>query len=393
MVQTGSTHTLQILDKLIGFDTTSYRSNLSLIEYISSYLSGFGISNQKIFNPDKSKANLFATVGVGTKPGILLSAHTDVVPVDGQNWTSDPFKLRISEGRAYGRGTCDMKGFIACVLAAVPQMIKAQLDRPIHFAFSYDEEVGCAGVGHLIDHIAETKRNIEACIIGEPSSLKPVTAHTGKCVYKCSFTGTALHSSLSPDGVNAISFAADVIHKINELSRLSKTYTVNDERFLHPHPTINVGRILGGKAVNIVAEQCDFDVECRYPPGSNVDFFDNTLNQLVSVEANSSMSAIDDRASATCEKIISYPAFKGDFNSSACQLVRKLTGSNTDAAVNYGTEAGLFQTNGFSSVVCGPGNIAQAHQPDEFIELSELERCDHFLSALVNELSKQETFA
>lgn len=393
MVQTGSTNTLEILGKLISFDTTSYRSNLSLIEYISSYLSGFGIPNQKIFNPDKSKANLFATVGATSNPGILLSGHTDVVPVEGQNWTSDPFKLRISEGRAYGRGTCDMKGFIACVLAAVPQMINAELDRPIHFAFSFDEEVGCAGVGSLIDYIANTGYSIEACIIGEPSSLKPVTAHTGKCVYKCMFTGTALHSSLAPEGVNSISYASDVIHKLNELSRLSKKYTVNDNRFAHPHPTINVGRITGGKAVNIVAERCEFDVECRYPPGSNAEFFENALHQLVDCDANSAMSEIDTRAGAISERVASYPAFKGDFNSPACQLVRKLTGSNTDAAVNYGTEAGLFEINRFSSVVCGPGHIAQAHQPDEYIELSELDKCDQFLSALVNELSKQETYA
>lgn len=393
MVQSKLTKTLEILEKLVSFDTTSYRSNLEFIEFVSSYLSGYGISCQLIFNEEKSKANLLATIGPATSPGVLLSGHTDVVPVDGQCWTSDPFSLRIADGKAYGRGTCDMKGFIACVLAAVPEIKKARLHRPIHLALSYDEEIGCAGVGHLIDHISSSGIQIYACIIGEPSSLKPVTAHTGKCVYKCSFTGAAMHSSLAPEGVSAISHAADVIHAINAIAITSKTRSVKDTRFKYPHPTINIGRIEGGKAVNIVSEFCEFDVECRFPPGGNADFFEKALYDLVDNEANRKMAGGHPKASARCEKIVSYPAYQGDFGSPATRLVRKITGANTDIAVNYGTEAGLFQTNGYSSVVCGPGDISQAHQPDEFIELSQLEKCDRFLSDLVKELSVQEVTA
>ncbi|MBE7637509.1 acetylornithine deacetylase [Sneathiella sp. P13V-1] len=393
MVQTSPTNTLEILEKLISFDTTSYRSNLKLIEFISSYLSGYGIPNQLIFNGEKSKANLFASIGPATSRGIVLSGHTDVVPVDGQNWTSNPFQLRISEGRAYGRGTCDMKGFIASVLAAVPQMKEANLQRPIHLAFSYDEEIGCAGVGHLIEHITQSGIKIDACIIGEPSSLKPVTAHTGKCVYKCQFGGTAMHSSLAPEGVNAISYAADVIHEINAIAIAAKAHLVDDNRFKHPHPTINIGQIQGGKAVNIVAEYCEFDVECRFPPGCDAVFFEEALYALVQDEAHTSMVAQSRGAYAKCEKVASYPALQGDFNSPATRLVRKITRANTDIAVNYGTEAGLFQTQGYSSVVCGPGDIAQAHQPDEFIELIQLEKCDLFMAALVHELSVEEVLA
>ena len=393
MVYTGSPNTLKILEKLVGFDTTSYRSNLELIDYISQYLSDFNISSQLIFNAEKSKANLFATIGSGGRGGVLLSGHTDVVPVAGQHWDTDPFTLNIAEGRAYGRGTCDMKGFIACALAAVPDMVQAELAAPIHLAFSYDEEVGCAGVGHLIEYLRLTELDIDACIIGEPSSLKPVTAHTGKSVFKCKFNGTPMHSSLAPEGVNAISYAAEVLHRINQIECSAKMLTIEDIRFKHPHPTLNIGQIQGGKAVNIVAEYCEFDVEYRYPPGGEADYLAAKLPDIVREVAHIPMSAIASSASASCERIIDYPAFKGDFRSSASRLVRRLTGANNDTAVNYGTEAGLFEKDGFSSVVCGPGDIAQAHQPNEFIELSQLEKCDTFMAALVQELAIEEVIS
>ncbi len=393
MTYSKNNQTLAILEKLISFDTTSYRSNLALIDYISSYLSEFGIQSKSVFNEDKSKANLFATIGGSDKPGIILSGHTDIVPVEGQNWSRDPFKLHIADNKAYGRGTCDMKGFIACVLAAVPEMTRRQFAVPIHLAFSYDEEVGCVGVRHLLDFMAAENLDVEACIIGEPSSMKPVTAHTGKTVFKCKFQGTAMHSSLAPEGVNAISYAGEIIHKINQISQLAQKNRIEDDRFKHPHPTVNIGRISGGKAVNIVAENCEFDVEYRYPPGSDPDYFKTVLPDLIENIAHDPMNAINSNASAHCEQVVNYPAFQGDFNSPACKLVRKLTGSNSDLAVNYGTEAGLFQNQGYSSVVCGPGDIAQAHQPDEFIELSELKKCDQFLRALMNELTVDKAYA
>jgi acetylornithine deacetylase len=389
MIYAGNNRTLEILETLISFDTTSYRSNLKLIDYVATYLKQFGIEPKLVFNADKSKANLFATIGEARNAGILLSGHTDVVPVEGQSWSSDPYKLFVKDGKAFGRGTCDMKGFIACVLASIPALISAHLHRPIHIALSYDEEVGCVGVRHLIDFLNNEKLEINACIIGEPSSMKPVTAHTGKNVFRCMFGGTPMHSSLAPEGVNAIAYAGDVIHAINEMSHHVRGKTIEDTRFKHPHPTVNIGEIHGGKAVNIVAEHCAFDVEYRYPPGAEETYFAARLPALIQQHAHGPMSAINQNAFAICEKVVDYPAFYGDFNSPACELARRLTGSNSDLAVNYGTEAGLFQSNGFSSVVCGPGDIDQAHQPDEFISLTQLEKCDRFMSALLEELTSE----
>ncbi|OUR77187.1 acetylornithine deacetylase (ArgE) [Alphaproteobacteria bacterium 46_93_T64] len=393
MVDTLKSRTLEILEHLVGFDTTSYRSNMNLIDYVTNYLNRYDIQFEVIKNADNSKANLFATIGKNTNPGVILSGHTDVVPVEGQNWSADPFQLRIADGKAYGRGTCDMKGFIASVLAAVPKMVNANLACPIHIALSYDEEVGCVGVRHLLEFVKAKNLKVEACIIGEPSSLKPVTAHTGKHIFRCEFQGTAMHSSLAPGGVNAISYAADILSEINKLEKQAQSLVIDDDRFEFPHPTINIGKISGGKAVNIVAETCQFDVECRYPPGSSADFFTNTLPDLVRTQAHEPMFQKHASASARCEQVVEYPAFCGNFNSPASQLVRRLTGSNSDNAVNYGTEAGLFETSGYSSVVCGPGDINQAHQPDEFIELSQLDACDKMMNMLVRELSYEEVSA
>jgi acetylornithine deacetylase len=388
-----SSNTLSILRDLVAFDSTSYRSNFDLIDYVRVYLEGFNIQSEVIFNEDQNKANLLAKIGSGFEPAIVLSGHTDVVPVGGQNWLSDPFSLTVREGRAYGRGTSDMKGFIASVLAAVPAMVKASLSRPVYIALSYDEEVGCAGVPSLIDFIAHQQIEIATCIIGEPSSLKPVTAHTGKHVYTCQFHGTPMHSSLAPEGVNAISYAGRVIAEIENLVQIAKTFAVKDTRFTHPYPTLNIGRISGGKAVNIVAEHCQFDVECRYPPGSSADFFTIGLQQIMQSVAHLPMQQKHPSACAICEETVSYPAFSSTDASPAAQLVRRLTGANESYAVNYGTEAGLFEKAGFSSVVCGPGDIAQAHQPNEFIALSQLTACDNMLNSLLTELSVKEAMS
>ncbi len=384
-----SRNTLDILKDLVAFDTTSFKSNLELIDYVASYLASFGIQSDIVYDQHKQKANLLAFTGSGSRPTIVLSGHTDVVPVDGQNWTLPPFNLTIRDGKAYGRGTCDMKGFLASALAAVPVFLERDMDHSICFAFSYDEEVGCAGVGSLLDVLADRDVPVQACIIGEPSSMKPVTAHTGKQVFRCRFHGTPMHSSLSPKGVNAIAYAGDMISRINNLETVIRQQKTADDRFAFPHPTLNIGTISGGKAVNIVAEECHFDVECRFPPGTDHTSFTETLPLLIREKASHPMAAIDPAAWAECKRLVSYPAFQADGASEAVELARKLTGSNDDLAVNYGTEAGLFQQAGFSSVVCGPGNIAQAHQPDEFISLSELERCDLFMQALAKELARE----
>ncbi len=384
-----SRNTLDILKDLVGFDTTSFRSNLDLIDYIVSYLASYDIQSEIIYDRHEQKANLLAFTGSGNRPAIVLSGHTDVVPVDGQNWTHPPFSLTVKDGKAFGRGTCDMKGFIASALAALPTFLERETEHSICFAFSYDEEVGCAGVGSLLDVLTERGVPVRACIIGEPSSMKPVTAHTGKQVFRCRFHGTPMHSSLSPKGVNAIAYAGDIINRINDLETAIRQQTTADDRFAFPHPTLNIGTISGGKAVNIVAEECHFDVECRFPPGTDHTPFTETLPLLIQEKANHPMAAVNPAAGAECKRLVSYPAFQADSAADAVELARKLTGSNDDLAVNYGTEAGLFQQAGFSSVVCGPGNIAQAHQPDEFISLSELERCDLFMQALAKELTRE----
>ncbi len=385
-----SRDTHSILRDLVRFDTTSFKSNLDLIDYVASLLTSHNIHPEIIYDPKEEKANLLAFIGPKDKPAIVLSGHTDVVPVDGQNWTINPFDLTIKDGKAFGRGTCDMKGFIASALAALPAFVNHSLANPICFALSYDEEVGCTGVRSLLDFLTLKSIPVQACIIGEPSSMKPVTAHTGKQVFRCNFHGTPLHSSLSPGGVNAIAYAGRIIHKINELEMQIREQTTDDDRFAYAHPTINIGTISGGKAVNIVAEHCCFDVECRYPPETDHRPFTDVLPQLIHRQAHHPMAQQNTNAWATCEQIVSYPSFRADPASAAVQLARKLTGANDDLAVNYGTEAGLFQQAGFSSVVCGPGDIAQAHQPDEYIDLKQLERCDRFMQILAEELTCRE---
>ncbi len=379
---------LDLLDRLVHYDTTSYRSNLELLEYISDYLSSFNISVSLIYGDVANKANLFATIGDGEKPGIILSGHTDVVTVDGQKWSTNPFELTVDKSRAFGRGSCDMKGFLACVLAAVPKFISANLSCPIHLAFSYDEEVGCVGVWHLVSDVRARNLKIRACIIGEPSSMKPVTAHTGKQVYRCSFHGTPMHSSLAPKGVNAIAFAGELIHRINQFEEEIKSNVVKDSRFAVAHPTINIGEITGGKAVNIIAEACTFNVEYRYPSSEHATLFSDALTRLIDDDIRPRMKAINHQSEVTYERVVAYPSFSAPPNSEAVSLVRRITESDKNLAVNFGTEAGIYEETGFSAVVCGPGNIDQAHQPNEYIELSQLDACDSFLEKLIYELSR-----
>ncbi|WP_169542781.1 acetylornithine deacetylase [Sneathiella aquimaris] len=386
MTRHNSSVTLSILKDLVSFDTTSYKSNLQLIDYVHNLLSTYGIEATIIKDASDQKANLYAVIGPTDKPAVALSGHTDIVPVDGQDWTVDPFSLSIKNNRAYGRGTCDMKGFIASVLSALPALTERELKRPVAIVLSYDEEIGCTGVRPMIEDLLAKNIQIGGCIVGEPSAMKAVTAHTGKQVYRCSFNGTAMHSSLSPGGINAISYAGQVINEISRIEKILKEEKTDDTRFAYPHPTINIGMIQGGKAVNIVAEHCQFDVECRYPPGCDHRLFTDGLPHFIETRTHPLMAKEADRAGASCQKIVDYPAFTIPDDAEVVQLARRLSGSNDDIAVNYGTEAGLFKAAGFETVVCGPGDIAQAHQADEFIELEQLSLCDSFIQNLVGEL-------
>jgi acetylornithine deacetylase len=389
MTEQQNENTLEILDRLIGFDTVSRDSNLDLIDYVEEYLSQYDINSDLFYNKNKDKANLVAKIGEGHNPGVLLSGHTDVVPVEGQKWHTNPFELVVKDNKAFGRGTTDMKGFIASTLAAVPDFLAAKLPCPIYLVFSYDEEVGCVGVRDVLADIPFPLEDIRACIVGEPTLMKPVTAHTGKQVISLDFYGTAMHSSLAPKAVNAISYASKVICGIGDLEEEAKQQKIVDRRFEFPHPTINVGKISGGKAVNIVAGDCIFDVEFRYPPGLSADAFRGHLGEIVEEVALAPMKDIDPNSDVQWRDVVNYPAFNAEQDSQAVELVQFLTGSNETLAVNYGTEAGLFQNKGISTVVCGPGDIAQAHQPNEYIELAQLKSCDAFLRRLTVALSQE----
>ncbi|GAA0774660.1 acetylornithine deacetylase [Roseibium denhamense] len=374
-----SKETLEILSRLVGFDTVSDRSNLGLVGYVEDYLRDLDIPFETIPTEDGTKASILARIGPQRPGGVILSAHSDVVPVEGQDWSSNPFELRIENGRAYGRGTCDMKGFFASVLAAAPKFKAEHLETPIYFAFSYDEEVGCAGVAPLIQRIREICDGPRACIVGEPTGMEPVTAHTGKQIFQCDFFGTPMHSSLAPRGRNAITAAAEVLNELNRFVAELSCFKTSDTRFPITHPTINVGTIEGGKATNIVAEYCKFVVEYRHPPGTP----ENALRD----ELSTIFAAIPDQMGRFRETA-SYPSFLLPNGSRALDLVQQEGEPRQTHAVNYGTEAGLFAEAGIDTVVLGPGDIQQAHQPDEFIELSELASCDAFLQELCAELSK-----
>ena len=371
--------TLEILSRLIGFDTVSARSNLELVGFVQNYLNGLGILSEVIPNEDGSKASILARVGPKRPGGIILSAHSDVVPVEGQAWSRNPFELAIENGRAYGRGTCDMKGFFASVLAAAPAFSATPLAEPIYFAFSYDEEIGCAGVAPLIARLKENSNGPLACIVGEPTGMEPVTAHTGKQIFECEFFGTPMHSSLVPKGCNAITTAARVLHSLSNIASQMASFQATDDRFPIMHPTINVGTIEGGKAANIVAEYCKFVVEYRYPPGTPEDFLRNHLLLI--------FDEMQEEAGRFSETT-SYPSFSSTTSAQKVGFVRELSSSKTTRAVNYGTEAGLFSQAGIDTVVFGPGDIQQAHQPDEFIELSQLKACDAFLQDLAVRATK-----
>lgn len=371
--------TLDILSRLISFNTISSNPNLALVRYVENYLNELGVAFEVIPNDEGSKASILAKIGPEEPGGVIFSAHSDVVPVEGQNWSYDPFRMTIEDGRAYGRGTCDMKGFFAAVLAAAPTFLSASLRAPVYFAFSYDEEIGCAGVAPLIHQIGEMGLAPSICIVGEPTLMEAVTAHTGKQIFECEFFGTPMHSSLVPRGRNAISEAAKVLHALNDFALGICAQKVSDARFPIAHPTINVGTIEGGKATNIVAEYCKFVVEYRYPPGAPEGALRDELETVFSTIPE---------ATGKFQETTSYPSFTAPYSSHAVALVTEITSQKNAHAVNFGTEAGMFAKAGIDTVVMGPGDIQQAHQPDEFIELSQLKACNKFFQGLATTLSK-----
>jgi acetylornithine deacetylase len=374
-----------LLAKLVGFDTTSAKSNMALIGFVQDYLDGHGVASTLIVSADGEKANLHATIGDGDG-GIGLSGHSDCVPVTGQNWTSDPFTLTMRDGKLYGRGTCDMKGFIACVLASVPLFKSRKLKEPIHILISYDEEVGCDGVRPLIARLGADLAKPRAVIVGEPTSMTVIDAHKSIDVYQTRVTGKEAHSSLPALGVNAISVAAELIGEIDRTAEHNAT-TENDPRFEPSYSTVSVGTIEGGTATNIVPKTCEFSWQVRGLPSAPAGEAARNLAAFAEKDLLPKMRQVAENASIETESQTSVPAFIAGPKSDAVALALALTGANRTSAVSYATEAGLFEKAGCPAVICGPGDIAQAHAADEFVSIAQLETCMRFLADLADRLS------
>ena len=398
------------LKRLIAFDTVSRHSNLALIEEVQAYCISLGLEPVLTFNDttdrehssnkaNQSKANLFVSVPAGggladtasatIKGGIVLSGHTDVVPVDGQDWLSDPFKAEIRGDKLYGRGACDMKGFIACALNLLPQAValsqQGRLRKPLHLALSFDEEVGCLGAPLMLEELSQRGINPDYCIVGEPSSMKMVVAHKGISVFRCSVHGRSAHSSLTHQGVNAISYAAKLIGFIDELaSQLAESDQV-DPMFDVPYSTLSIGTIEGGTATNIVPNLCEFTFDYRNLPSMGTQDILPVIEQRIT-ELNQQMQQVDSQTGIKIEQLESVPAMTDTDSEALQQLIAGLVQSSARHKVAYATEGGQFTNAGIATVICGPGSIEQAHKADEYVELAQLAECDDFLQKLLQSL-------
>ncbi|WP_043308412.1 acetylornithine deacetylase [Pseudomonas sp. ML96] len=371
-----------ILADLIAFDTTSRESNLALIEYVRDYLGGLGVASQLLFNAERTKANLHARLGPSGAGGVMLSGHSDVVPADGQAWSVPAFALTERDGRLYGRGTADMKGYIACVLAAVPAFLAQPLRLPLHIAISYDEEVGCLGVRSLVEQLRASPERPGICIIGEPTEMRPVLGHKGKLAMRCEVHGAACHSAYAPQGVNAIEYAARLIGKLGEIGTRLAAPERHDARFDPPYSTVQTGVIQGGRALNIVPAECRFDFEMRALPADDPQQVAAELRDYAESELLPRMRAVSAASDIRFSELSSYPGLFTEAGSEAAQLLVLIAGSDDFSTVAYGTEGGLFDEAGIATVVCGPGSMDQGHKPDEFVSLAQLDACDAMLARL-----------
>ena len=371
---------LELLERLVAFDTTSHKSNLSLIRFVEDYLTQCKVGSHIVASPDGAKANLFATIGPQGLPGIALSGHTDVVPVDGQTWDSDPFRLTDLGDRVAGRGTTDMKGFLACVLAAVPGLKRRALKVPVHIAFSYDEEIGCVGVRPMIASFGRSLVKPAMVIVGEPTSMGVVDAHKGPVRWQVDIKGRPAHSSMAHLGVNAISIAGRLLGELFRIEAELKTAT--DLRFTPPYASLQVTRIEGGTASNIVPVSASFGFEVRALPSTDVAAIECDLAAFAEGECLSQMRQVAPESAITIRQTNQVAPFNAAPDAALTALALKLAGQNETFAVSFATEAGLFQTAGSAAIICGPGDIAQAHTANEWIAKSELAKCSAFLERL-----------
>lgn len=371
-----------MLKRLVAFDTTSRNSNLELMTFVAEYLRDLGVESELVHNEEGTKANLYATLGPTDRSGIALSGHTDVVPVDGQEWHTDPFQVVENGDRLYGRGTSDMKSFIAICLALAPEFLAGEITTPLHFAFSYDEEIGCVGVRGLIDALARRPVKPSAVIIGEPTEMKVVRAHKGKLSYRCRVRGHEAHSSLSHIGVNAVEAAAEAVAFLKSMARRHRDQGPYDSELEPPYTTVHTGTIHGGTALNIVPRECSFEFEFRHLPEDDPHALLEELRHFVDEHIAPEMTRTQPGTGFSFEPMSHIPGLATDEDAQVVQLVKALTGQNATAKVAFGTEAGLFQAAGMPAVVCGPGSIEQAHKPDEFIVLEQIAQCESFLRKL-----------
>ncbi|MCE8019402.1 acetylornithine deacetylase [Halomonas sp. MCCC 1A11036] len=378
----------EMLERLVGFATVSRDSNLELIAFVEGYLDEHEVEHWRVESDDGKKANLLARIGPEVEGGVVLSGHTDVVPVDGQPWSTDPFTLvDKGDGKLYGRGTCDMKGFIACALAELPQWLKRGLDKPIYLALSYDEEVGCIGAPRMIERLMADHPRPAAVIVGEPTLMQPVVAHKGATNLRTTVTGRASHSSQIDQGVSAIHVAARLVTKIEDVMSELRAEGRIDEAFNVAHSSLHVGKIAGGTAINIMARECTFEWEIRHLPS---DRFETLFERVdaYAVELEAEMQRRAPEASIVTEALnLTVPALADDNNAEVLDLCRELLGEQSSGAVAYATEAGQFQRVGLPTVICGPGSIRQAHQPDEYIEIEQLAAGSRFMQALGRRLA------
>lgn len=385
---TGDPRSLPLIQQLIRFDTTSRRSNLELIDWVREYLKDYGIECRLTHDDGKSKANLFATIGDPARPGVVLSGHTDVVPVDGQEWTVDPYAGVVKDDRLFGRGSADMKSFLGVVLAAVPQMVAAPLHSPIHLAFSYDEEVGCIGVGRMIRDMQDIGVAPGICIVGEPTSMDVVTGHKGKLALRADVAGREAHSSLAPYAVNAVEYAAEIVVWLRRMQQERATNGPFNHEYDPPYTTIHTGVMNGGTALNIVPKECQLDFEFRNIPEDDPHPLFHQLEEYCTRELLPQMQRIAPESGIRFETRSDNPGLHTAETAEVVGYVERLAAGKHGGKVGFGSEAGQFQRAGFAAVICGPGSITDAHRPDEFITFEQVRKAETFISRVVAEAAK-----
>lgn len=382
-----SVSVVDLASALIGFDSISSRSNLAVVDYIEHYLASYGVAARRFPNADGTKAALFATIGPADRGGVCLSGHLDVVPVEGQPWSHDAFDARVIDGRLYGRGACDMKGFVAAALALVPELTKADLTVPVHLCFSYDEEVSCLGSVDVIARFGLDLPRPILCIVGEPTLMEVVNAHKGLSTFTTTITGKAGHSSIPEAGVNAVFASARLLVELETIAQELRTQIDPTGQFTPPYSSVHVGKAGGGIAVNTIPDTASILWECRALPGFDIDSVAQRLDRYAAEQLLPAMQQIAPEADIRTVRLVNVPGLAAQPGSNLEHLVLSIAGQQGAYAVSYGTEAGHFQAAGVPTLVCGPGSIAQAHQADEWVEISQLDACLDFLRRLIATLN------